>query len=149
MWPWAGRTQRTVAVDAAKHPAKARMAEKLSTEAGRARYAQRKWLSEAPNGWIKGGARFPPIQPARSEQGAGRVESGVSGIERQADAGASGSLMTAIPPANQAERGTIQTPGAHAAAPRRPKRPFPGHRYRSIAISRNSPSRKSSYSAGS
>ena len=53
MWPWAGRTQRTVAVDAAKHPAKARMAEKLSTEAGRARYAQRKWLSEAPNGWIK------------------------------------------------------------------------------------------------
>ena len=45
--------RRAVAVDAAKHPAKARMAEKLSTEAGRARYAQRKWLSEAPNGWIK------------------------------------------------------------------------------------------------
>ncbi|MCY3820941.1 MAG: transposase [Gammaproteobacteria bacterium] len=31
----------------------ARMAEKLATAAGRARYAQRKWLSEAPNGWIK------------------------------------------------------------------------------------------------
>ena len=45
--------RRTVAVDAAKHPAKARMAEKLATSAGRAHYAQRKWLSEAPNGWIK------------------------------------------------------------------------------------------------
>ena len=29
------------------------MAEKLATAAGRAQYAQRKWLSEAPNGWIK------------------------------------------------------------------------------------------------
>ena len=34
-------------------PAKARMAEKLETDAGRKQYAQRKWLSEAPNGWIK------------------------------------------------------------------------------------------------
>ena len=48
-----GERRRTVAVDAAKHPAKARMAEKLATSAGRAHYAQRKWLSEAPNGWIK------------------------------------------------------------------------------------------------
>ena len=45
--------RREVAVDAEKHPAKARMAEKLSTPEGRARYAQRKWLSEAPIGWIK------------------------------------------------------------------------------------------------
>ena len=29
------------------------MKKKLETEAGRARYARRKWLSEAPNGWIK------------------------------------------------------------------------------------------------
>ena len=29
------------------------MAEKLSRPAGRAAYAERKWLSEAPNGWIK------------------------------------------------------------------------------------------------
>ena len=29
------------------------MKKKLQTEAGRARYARRKWLSEAPNGWIK------------------------------------------------------------------------------------------------
>ena len=29
------------------------MGEKLASPAGKARYAQRKWLSEAPNGWIK------------------------------------------------------------------------------------------------
>ena len=73
----------------------------------------------------QGGARFPPIQPARPEQGPGRVELGVSGIERQADAGASGSLMTGRLPANQAEPGPIQAPVAHPAAPRRPKRPSP------------------------
>ena len=45
--------RREVEVDAQKHPAKAAMAEKLATEAGRAQYAQRKWLPEAPIGWIK------------------------------------------------------------------------------------------------
>ena len=64
--------KRAIAADAAKHPAKARMAEKLSTEAGRARYAQRKWLSEAPNGWIKealGFRRFSlrSLEKARGE----------------------------------------------------------------------------------
>ena len=44
---------KQVATDAAKHPAKAHMAEKLETEAGRAQHPQREWLSEAPNGWIK------------------------------------------------------------------------------------------------
>ena len=34
-------------------PATVRMAEKLATPEGKARYARRKWLSEAPNGWIK------------------------------------------------------------------------------------------------
>jgi len=42
-----------VAADAGKHPAKAAMAAKLATEAGRAQYAQRKWRAEAPIGWIK------------------------------------------------------------------------------------------------
>ena len=41
------------AVDPRKLPATERMRKKLETEAGRARYARRKWLSEAPNGWIK------------------------------------------------------------------------------------------------
>ena len=39
--------------DPEKYPATSRMAEKLSTPAGRAAYAERKCLSEAPNGWIK------------------------------------------------------------------------------------------------
>ena len=45
--------RRRVGVDPERHPAKARMAEKLSTKAGRALYAQRKWRAEAPIGWIK------------------------------------------------------------------------------------------------
>lgn len=49
-----GREGKSVASrDAGKHPATQRMVEKLNTPAGRAQYAQRKWLSEAPNGWIK------------------------------------------------------------------------------------------------
>ena len=39
--------------DAESRPATARMGKKLAAPAGRAAYARRKWLSEAPNGWIK------------------------------------------------------------------------------------------------
>lgn len=42
-----------VEIDQNKYPAKARMQAKLATVEGRKQYAQRKWLSEAPNGWIK------------------------------------------------------------------------------------------------
>ena len=45
--------KKAAEADAEAHPAKARMAEKLAGEEGRAQYARRKWLSEAPNGWIK------------------------------------------------------------------------------------------------
>ena len=45
--------EKTVRRDVQTHPATHRMVEKLATPAGRERYAQRKWLSEAPNGWIK------------------------------------------------------------------------------------------------
>ena len=41
------------AADAFTCRATGRMAEKLATPEGKARYARRKWLSEAPNGWIK------------------------------------------------------------------------------------------------
>ena len=41
------------APDPDKHPAKARMAEKLAGDEGRRRYARRKWMAEAPVGWIK------------------------------------------------------------------------------------------------
>ena len=50
----AGREGKQAAKrDLEKHPATARMVQKLATPAGRAAYAERKWLSEAPNGWIK------------------------------------------------------------------------------------------------
>ena len=45
--------KKQAAVDPATRPATGRMKKRLETEAGRARYARRKWLSEAPNGWIK------------------------------------------------------------------------------------------------
>ena len=45
--------KKQAAVDPATRPATDRMKKKLGTAAGRARYARRKWLSEAPNGWIK------------------------------------------------------------------------------------------------
>ena len=45
--------KQTEARDPEKHPATYRMAEKLSKPEGRAAYAERKWLSEAPHGWIK------------------------------------------------------------------------------------------------
>ena len=45
--------KKAAETDAEAHPAKARMAEKMAGEEGRAQYARRKWLSEAPNGWIK------------------------------------------------------------------------------------------------
>ena len=48
-----GHNRQKSEVDADSHPATARMAEKLATKEGRERYAERKWLSEAPNGWIK------------------------------------------------------------------------------------------------
>ena len=39
--------------DCVKAPATWRMAKKLATEKGRASYGMRKWISEAPHGWIK------------------------------------------------------------------------------------------------
>ena len=41
------------AADPHTRPATYRMGEKLASVNGRAQYAKRKWISEAPNGWIK------------------------------------------------------------------------------------------------
>ncbi len=46
-----GRCQ--VAVDARRYPVRACMARKMATKAGRTQYVERKWLAEAPIGWIK------------------------------------------------------------------------------------------------
>ena len=48
-----GREGKKAAVDAKSRPAAARMVKKLLEPEGHAQYARRKWLSEAPNGWIK------------------------------------------------------------------------------------------------
>ena len=45
--------KQTETRDPEQYPATNRMAEKLSQPEGRAAYAERKWLSEAPFGWIK------------------------------------------------------------------------------------------------
>ena len=41
------------AIDSEKYPATQRMAERLSEAQGQERYAERKWIVEAVNGWIK------------------------------------------------------------------------------------------------
>ena len=52
--PEAGREGKAqAAVDPHTRAATHRMSEKLAAPQGRAQYAKRKWLSEAPNGWIK------------------------------------------------------------------------------------------------
>ncbi len=45
--------KQAVTRDLEAHPATGRMVDKLAKPAGRAVYAQRKWLSEAPIGWVK------------------------------------------------------------------------------------------------
>ena len=58
---WEGKQPATRELTAC--PATGRMVEKLATALDRAAYAERKWLSEAPIGWIKhvlGFRRFSP-----------------------------------------------------------------------------------------
>jgi hypothetical protein len=45
-------------ISADKHPATWRMAQKLATADGKERYAQRKYIAEAPNGWVKNILKF-------------------------------------------------------------------------------------------
>lgn len=45
--------KKKASVDPQTHPATARMREKLRTSLGRAACRERKWILEAPNGWIK------------------------------------------------------------------------------------------------
>jgi len=42
-----------ITIDAAKNPRTAEMATKLQSEEGKKAYRKRKWISEAPHGWIK------------------------------------------------------------------------------------------------
>ena len=50
--------KRAVEVDPRKYPARSRMGKKLASLAGQVEYARRKWIAEAPHGWIKEGLGF-------------------------------------------------------------------------------------------
>ena len=84
--------KQTATRDLEKHPATGRMMEKLATPAGREAYAERKWLSEAPYGWIQARAGLPALQSTWTGEGALRVGLGVPGVERQAPARADGGV---------------------------------------------------------
>ena len=45
--------KRAVEVDPGKYPARNRMRKKLASLAGQVEYRRRKWIAEAPHGWIK------------------------------------------------------------------------------------------------
>ena len=50
--------KRAVEIDPRKYPARSRMGKKLASLAGQVAYARRKWIAEAPHGWIKEGLGF-------------------------------------------------------------------------------------------
>ena len=45
--------KQAVEVNAGKYPARSRMRQKLASLAGQVEYRRRKWIAEAPHGWIK------------------------------------------------------------------------------------------------
>ena len=63
--------KRAVEVDPGKYPARSRMRKKLASLAGQVEYARRKWIAEAPHGWIKEGLGFRrfSLRGLRSVQG--------------------------------------------------------------------------------
>ena len=63
--------KQAVEVNPGKYPARSRMRQKLASLAGQAEYRRRKWIAEAPHGWIKerlGFRRFS-LRGLRSVQG--------------------------------------------------------------------------------
>ena len=78
--------RRAVEVDAEKHPAKARMAQKLATEAGPGAVRRAQVAVGGADRMDQGGAGFTAFQRAGPEQGPGRMGLGLPGVERQADA---------------------------------------------------------------
>ena len=66
------------------HRATQRMAARLASDAGRARYRRRKAIVEPVLGWIKRSPRLPPLHDARSGEGPRRVEHRLSRRQREA-----------------------------------------------------------------
>ena len=63
--------KRAIEVDPGKYPARSRMRKKLASLAGQVEYGRRKWIAEAPHGWIKQqlGFRQFSLRGLRSVQG--------------------------------------------------------------------------------
>lgn len=63
--------KRAAEVDPGKYPARSRMRKKLASLAGQVEYRRRKWIAEAPHGWIKQqlGFRQFSLRGLRSVQG--------------------------------------------------------------------------------
>ena len=63
--------KRAVEVNPGKYPARSRMRKKLASLAGQVEYGRRKWIAEAPHGWIKQqlGFRQFSLRGLRSVQG--------------------------------------------------------------------------------
>ncbi len=80
-WGRAGR--RTGAVDTRQSPARARRAAQVAPEAGRARYAARKWLSEAPSGWSKAALGLRRVSGRGLHQGRGEGDLGCRALNIQ------------------------------------------------------------------
>ena len=121
-----GREGGTAAVvDADEHPAKARMAEKLASEEGRRRYARRKWMAEAPVGWVKEVMGFRRFQLPGPREGAGRVDPRVPRPQRQAAAHPSGRMSRRSLPRSCGPRASHRPPGPRFGATL-PSRPVSG-----------------------
>ena len=97
----------------------------------------------------QGGAGISTIQRARPAEGPGGVGSGLPGVEHQADAWASGGLMTGTQPSHGVERGPIQASLGCRAAMRRPTARHRRHENVVPAAPSDSPGLRSSDGAGS
>ena len=97
--------RKHAAVDRDRRPATYRMGEHLATVEGRAAYAERKWLSEVPNGWIKEALGWSSLRFAGPETGAGRMVAGLPCTEPSANGDTHGGLkVRAAPPGSVAHR---------------------------------------------
>ena len=120
------------AVDADEHPAKARMAEKLEGDEGPRRYARRKWMAEAPVGWINEVMGFRRFSFRGLEKVLGEWTPRVPGPQRQAAAHPSGRMSRRSLPRNCGPRASHRPPGPRFGATL-PSRPVSGRGSRPLS----------------
>ena len=107
---------RAQVVDAEKHPAKARMAKKLATEAGRARYAERQ-VGDARGGRLRG---LGPGRPTRGRGGRGEASGEGAHGQKAGDRGGPGAVrraQVAVGGADRMDQGGAGFPAIQRAGP--------------------------------